>query len=91
MFEYLPCLLALVLRVNWLRAKARRDRWAEEKLLLQAEIQWTRNFFDNMRGKWYDRATSCDPQLAPYAYYQVDTWRRFTELADTALAKFGNL
>ena len=91
MFEYLPCLLALVLRVNWLRAKARRDRWAEEKILLRAEIQWTRNFFNHMRTKWYARATSGEPQLASYAYRQTDTWRRFTELADTALAKFGNL
>ena len=44
-----------------------------------------------MRTKWYARATSGEPQLASYAYRQTDTWRRFTELADTALAKFGNL
>ena len=80
-----------MLRVNWLRAKARRDRWAEEKVLLHHEIQWTRNSFEYMKKKWMDRATTGPPRLAFYAYQQAETWRRFTDLANTALTKFGNL
>lgn len=80
-----------MLRVNWLRAKARRDRWAEEKTLLHHEIRWTRNYFDFMQREWNARATSCSPRLVFYARRQAETWRRFTELANTAVTKFGNL
>lgn len=44
-----------------------------------------------MKKKWMDRATTGPPRLAFYAYQQAETWRRFTDLANTALTKFGNL
>ncbi|KAF8430555.1 hypothetical protein L210DRAFT_3614647 [Boletus edulis BED1] len=43
-------------RVHWLRAKAVRDRWAEEKELLEAEFQWTINFFGARAGIWEYRS-----------------------------------
>lgn len=42
----------LVYRVNWLRAKAARDRWAEEVELVTSEFQWTVSFFENRSRSW---------------------------------------
>jgi hypothetical protein len=46
----------IVYRVHWLRAKAVRDRWAEEKELLEAEFQWTINFFAARARTWEYRS-----------------------------------
>ncbi|KIM71052.1 hypothetical protein PILCRDRAFT_33210, partial [Piloderma croceum F 1598] len=34
-------------RVHWLKAKAWRDRWAEEVTLLVNEMDWTLGFFEH--------------------------------------------
>ncbi|KAG1888829.1 hypothetical protein F4604DRAFT_1915889 [Suillus subluteus] len=39
-------------RVHWLRAKALRDRWEEELLLVQHEMSWTCNFFLHKAEGW---------------------------------------
>ncbi|KAG1900024.1 uncharacterized protein F5891DRAFT_980638 [Suillus fuscotomentosus] len=39
-------------RVHWLRAKAMRDQWAEELLLVQHEMDWTCNFLLRKADKW---------------------------------------
>ncbi|KAG1832498.1 hypothetical protein EV424DRAFT_1342450 [Suillus variegatus] len=39
-------------RVHWLRAKAMRDRWAEELLLVQHEMDWTCNFLLRKADEW---------------------------------------
>ncbi|KAG1845595.1 hypothetical protein C8R48DRAFT_750720 [Suillus tomentosus] len=39
-------------RVHWLRAKAMRDRWAEELLLVQHEMDWTCNFLLQKADEW---------------------------------------
>jgi hypothetical protein len=41
-----------VYRVHWLKAKSRRDRWREEKILLQSEMQWTELFFRHQASRW---------------------------------------
>ncbi|KAF8128409.1 hypothetical protein EV363DRAFT_1170507, partial [Boletus edulis] len=41
-----------VYQVHWLWAKAVRDRWAEEKELLEAEFQWMINFFGAHADIW---------------------------------------
>jgi hypothetical protein len=46
----------IVYRVHWLRAKALRDRWAEEKELLEAEFQWTINYFGARSDVWEYRS-----------------------------------
>ncbi|KAG1802912.1 uncharacterized protein HD556DRAFT_1198529, partial [Suillus plorans] len=38
--------------VHWLRAKALKDRWAEEILLVQHEMEWTCNFFVHKAEEW---------------------------------------
>jgi hypothetical protein len=46
----------IVYRVHWLKAKARRDRWAEEATLLGHEMDWTFAFFQKQAFKWRERA-----------------------------------
>lgn len=48
-------LIYLVYRVNWLRAKARVDRWAEEMTLVRHEMQWTILWFQNQQTLWSER------------------------------------
>lgn len=40
--------------MQWLRAQARKDRWAEECDLLEHEMEWTTNFFFNKAQHWED-------------------------------------
>lgn len=42
----------LVYRVNWFRAKAKRDRWTEEEEFLRNEFEWTVNFFHSRAEVW---------------------------------------
>ncbi|KAG1871356.1 hypothetical protein DFJ58DRAFT_713869 [Suillus subalutaceus] len=39
-------------RVHWLRTKALRDRWVEELLLVQHEMNWTCDFFLHKAEQW---------------------------------------
>ncbi|KAG1851428.1 hypothetical protein DFJ58DRAFT_638866, partial [Suillus subalutaceus] len=41
-----------VYRVHWLRAKAMRDRWAEEMLLVKHKMDWTCDFFLHKAENW---------------------------------------
>ena len=44
--------LYLALRVEWLKARARRDRWMEEVDLLTTELTRTVAFFDSRVNWW---------------------------------------
>ncbi|KAI0073595.1 hypothetical protein K474DRAFT_1579789, partial [Panus rudis PR-1116 ss-1] len=63
-------------RVNWLRAKARRDRLAEEKTLLRSEMDWTRNFFAHQAKLWKERGEKSDLEM-PHGGLSVFAWREF--------------
>lgn len=41
-----------VYRVHWLKAKARRDRWREEQILVASEMEWTEQFFRYRASRW---------------------------------------
>ena len=41
-----------VYRVHWLKAKSRRDRWREERILLASEMEWTELFFRHRASRW---------------------------------------
>ncbi len=45
-----------VYRVHWLKAKARRDRWQEEHVLVLSEMKWTVLFYQNKASVWKGRA-----------------------------------
>jgi hypothetical protein len=67
--------------VNWLRAKARHQRWEEEVTILQNEMKWIKLFFQHQIQVWEarrNRATSMKKfghQL--FAAKQVWMWRKF--------------
>ena len=70
-----------VYRVNWLRAKNRHDRWAEDLDQLRHEMTWTLLFFDFQRVLWEGRALISEgieeQGHQAYALKQSDLWDRF--------------
>ena len=38
--------------MNWLRCKARADRWKEELKLVEHEMMWTVSYFDFWVDRW---------------------------------------
>jgi hypothetical protein len=67
-----------VYRVNFLRAKARYDRWDEELKIVQHEMQWCVLYFEHQMQVWGERAqvaTREGPRA--YAYKQVAMWHNF--------------
>jgi hypothetical protein len=75
----------LVYRVNWLRAKARRDRWDEELKLVKHEMGWVVLWFQHQRLVWEGRAETSNRgnKLGHriYALKQVDLWYRLENRA----------
>jgi hypothetical protein len=70
-----------VYRVNWLRAKARHDRWNEELLIVQHEMKWTILWFKHQIKEWKDRLKRSEKENKPghiaYAEKQVAMWKMF--------------
>lgn len=68
----------IVHRVHWLRARAQRNRWSEELLLVQYEMEWTVNYFDYMAEVWNQRSASAQRDVhagsAAYAHRQKAQW-----------------
>jgi hypothetical protein len=64
--------------VNWLRSKARHDRWEEEVGTLKSEMKWTTLFFDHEKKVWEERALmrGGDGHKA-YAFRQAAMWEQF--------------
>jgi hypothetical protein len=87
-FTYL--FISLVYRVNWLRAKARVDRWVEEETLVKHEMHWTTLWFQNQVDLWSERAKREDGDLAPghksYAIKQQKLWNAFHRKASERFA-----
>ncbi|KAJ6509365.1 hypothetical protein C8R47DRAFT_1208549 [Mycena vitilis] len=74
-------------RVEWSKAKARRDRWVEEVRLLREEMKRVLRMLRFIQGEWHariDARTNVDPELqaglAAYAKRQVYVHHR---IADT--------
>ncbi|KAK7688137.1 hypothetical protein QCA50_008507 [Cerrena zonata] len=55
--------------VNWLRAKARCDRWAEELTLTRAEMQWTQLFHWHRRDLWLSHAADAEAEHSNLQFY----------------------
>lgn len=82
-------LIALpVYRVNWLRAKAAKDRWTEELELVEAEFQWTVNFFQTKAGSWEALRNSSEEEGRAggvcYAARQTAMYARLRDQCKTA-------
>ncbi|KAG1801986.1 uncharacterized protein BJ212DRAFT_1246864, partial [Suillus subaureus] len=70
-------------RMNWLKAKARWNRWEEELSLVQHEMGWTIGWFKHQEEKWHqwwNEAMKSGHQ--PYAYRQVLVWKAFVMEAE---------
>ena len=76
-----PLIVVLVYRVNWLRAKARQDRWNEELQIVRHEMKWTTLWFKNQLKEWKDLLKrSVEENKAghiAYAEKQVAMWKMF--------------
>ncbi|KAG1887376.1 hypothetical protein F4604DRAFT_1571084, partial [Suillus subluteus] len=67
-----------VYRVNWLKAKARWQRWEEELSLVRYEMGWTVSWFRYKKEGWerrFHKATKHGHRA--YAQRQVLLWERF--------------
>jgi hypothetical protein len=75
----------LVYRVNWLRAKARRDRWREELEIVGHEMEWTALWFEHQMKEWQQRLDESVKENKSghiaYAEKQVAMWKRFIKEA----------
>ncbi|KAG1765578.1 hypothetical protein EDD22DRAFT_845369 [Suillus occidentalis] len=64
--------------VNWLKAKARWQRWEEELSFVQHEMGWIVSWFQHKKDEWhrrYQQATK--PGHQAYAWQQVLLWEKF--------------
>lgn len=76
-------------RVNWLRAKSRRDRWAEEVQILSCEMRWTMLFHRHRKELWLSRARAVEthhPLQVFYARKQAYNWSLLESQAEKALS-----
>ncbi|KAI5999465.1 hypothetical protein EDC04DRAFT_2584286, partial [Pisolithus marmoratus] len=61
-----------VYQINWLKARARRDRWKEEVSLVRHEMLWTGLWFKHHKNIWEKRALqSTEPGKGTYANKQI--------------------
>ncbi|KAG1779894.1 hypothetical protein EV702DRAFT_1043283 [Suillus placidus] len=54
--------------VHWLRAKALKDRWEEEHLLVQHEMNWTCDFFMHKAEEWIRLGALTEDKVGHLAY-----------------------
>lgn len=79
----------LVYRVNWLRAKARKERWEEEMKLVRKEMDWTVNCFKFKAKLWKEMAEGAKKE-GHRAYGWKQNWMWETQVK-TAAATFESL
>ncbi|KAI6036179.1 hypothetical protein BKA83DRAFT_4120066 [Pisolithus microcarpus] len=69
-------------RINWLKARARRDRWKEEVSLVRHEMLWMGLWFEYHKNMWEQRALwSTEPGKGAYARKQMVLWSDFANKA----------
>ena len=85
-------LIYLVYRVNWLRAKARVDRWLEELMLVKHEMKWTTLWFQHQEDLWSERSEREDGILPrghkSYAKKQQKLWNAFKRKSSERFALY---
>lgn len=73
-----------VQRVHWIRARAQRNRWEEELILIRYEMQWTTKSFLHWAQIWEERFQEGNSNPGPKAYAarQCGQWRSLATDAD---------
>lgn len=62
-------------RVHFLRARAQKERWTEELLLVRHEMDWTVRYFQHQAEMWKARAiASAAAGPAAYALRKAAMW-----------------
>lgn len=78
----------IVRRVHWLRARAQKNRWEEELLLVTYEMQWTVRYFIHYGNMW--QSALDDPNITEgakaYATRQQTMWKTLAFRADKAFS-----
>jgi hypothetical protein len=80
-----------VTRVNWLRARARHQRWKEEIEIVKHEMIWTQLWLNHQKQAWEKRQEDARLLLDHqghqiYAAKQVWVWSQFGDDAKKAFA-----
>ncbi|KAI6015713.1 hypothetical protein EDC04DRAFT_2577949 [Pisolithus marmoratus] len=70
-------------RINWLKARARRDRWKEEVSLVRHEMLWTELWFEYHKKMWEKAKGSAvnRARKEAYAKNQMGLWSDFASKA----------
>jgi hypothetical protein len=79
----------IVYRVNWLRARARAQRWSEREIVTK-EMEWVIGTFRYMERVWDMRGEEMGkgkPGHIAYAARETDRWNRWAGVAKTEFAK----
>jgi hypothetical protein len=74
-----------VYRVNWLRARARAQRWNEEKEIVVKEMECVIRTFKHMEELWERRAEKMEGGKLghkAYAARETDRWKRWVDVAE---------
>ena len=80
--------------INWLRTKARYDRYEEEFRIVKDETRWTLLYFETQRLIWVDRGTAdSEERLRHKAYVlkQAVMWEKFGTEGRKAFEKLMNV
>ena len=76
--------------MNWLRARARAQRWSEEKEIVMKEMGWVIGTFRYMGEIWKVRGEKMGnekPGHRAYAARETSRWHRWAEIAKTEFVK----
>ncbi|PPQ94598.1 hypothetical protein CVT25_010606 [Psilocybe cyanescens] len=73
-------------RVHWLRARAQKNRWNEEIVLVKYEMLWTVRNFIHRREEWAKVSDMANINSGPkaYAFWQSRMWHKYAVGADLA-------
>ena len=64
--------------MNWLRAKARHQRWKEEVTIVENEMEWIKLWFEHQIKVWEDRKMRrISSGHRVFAAKQVWIWKKF--------------
>jgi hypothetical protein len=80
----------IVYRVSWLRARARAQRWREEKEIVMKEMEWVMGSFSYMEEVWKARSSEMGdekPGHRAYARREADRWKGWKEIAKKEFMK----
>jgi hypothetical protein len=91
-FNFNADFYVLVQRVHWLRSRAQKNRWFEERVLVGYEMQWTVRYFLHRSSLWEERAriTGQGSGAVAYATRQSALWYKLAADADHLYSKFNH-